>query len=241
MPRRAIRAWLQFSCAASDDLSRLLGAAARTLIPTLEELVRNHLSPEEQALRANWVGQPKRATGRENAELRKVANAELRKVASALRTLIKSIDEGTSVLEAQLRGPTLRDMMIGGNEWERLVAFRHTATERLQRLESRAANGLPRRGRPIDLNRTWLASDVAVVLRFGGIRLTRSRVGTFAKVLTVVLDDAYGSAPDDLFRLVKTTADRVNRSTLAELRHSIEKSAWIHSNPSFRRHLATVL
>jgi hypothetical protein len=222
-----------FSNDAVADLRRLLGESAGTLTSQLQHLIREHLSSHAKSLRSAWSGRSPRVTGD--------GSVEIQKTIAAVRVLIRRIDEASPFLRRRLEGQTLGDLFIhGGNEWEQLTAFHQTAKARLQGLEAATSRPPRTRGRPKDIDRRWLAVDVAVVLRLGGVSITTSRKGKFARVLETVLFEAAGSAPDDMFRLVREVSRSVNEGTLEEVRHIVKRTARCRGNPSFWLRLASV-
>ena len=217
-----------FSADAMADLRPLLGARAGTVVPQLQDLVREHLGPRARSRGGAWPRPP--------ASSRRDGSVKIQKTITALRVVIRQIDEVLPFLKTVR---VLTDLVQGGSEWDRMTAFRVSATDRLRRLEGLHAMPSPM-GRPTNIERRWLSYDVAVVLRLGGISVTASRSGKFASVLEVVLSEAYGSAPLDQFRLIKTIAGEVTNGTLPELRRAVENAADYYSDPPFWRRLAAV-
>ena len=97
--------------------------------------------------------------------------------------------------------PDLIDAIGAKVTWGSLLQVRESARLAIRVLE--IGKNARKRGRSVDLLRLRLVGDVARVLAASGIRITKSRSGTFAMVLAVVLVAAEGTAPEDLFPIIK--------------------------------------
>jgi hypothetical protein len=216
----------QLPAATIDELRRLLGPAAQQLTPRLQEVVRDHVSPHAKERREAWYGRASSPKGD--------GSIEIRRTVTALRGLIKTLETADPVLRARFgMGGTFADLGPSGNEWERLRAFREIAEKHLRYLEGCSRPWLQKRGRPKDIHRQQLAHDVAVVLRLGGVELTTSRHGKFARILESILFAIYHEAPEDMFRLIQRVVHAATEGTVDELRQNVSRAARYRTNPEF--------
>ena len=234
MARRQPLLFTAFSADARAELKEALGPSALQVVPVLQELAKEHLSPREVARRTSQVPKTGHA-GRAGAVAR-------RRMAAALRLTIKRIDEHMLFVQSSGR-VTMRSLVetLGGvTEADRLKAIRKGIEAHLSTHYGQEQFLLRRRGRPVDRHRNGLALDVAIVLRLKGVPVSTSRNGTFARVLEVLLTEMYGAAPGDMFRLIREVAKWVNADSENELRALVMKAARYYSNPSFWLRLAAV-
>jgi hypothetical protein len=115
-------------------------------------------------------------------------------------------------------------MTLGGlmrerpREYEPLLAAAKVLRDSVRKLQIVDFGVKRRRGRPPATNRRMLAVAVAAVLSLNNVRVTTSRGGAYARVLNTVFKEAYGTAADDPFRLIKHGSHAVKGATLDELR-----------------------
>lgn len=225
--RKAFR----FSRDGIAELRECFGDSSDALIPELEVLMREHLSPRAKRMREGWFGRSSHKTP-----------VRIPPIVSALRRVVNLIDD----MPPRVPGPsgTLGSLFFGQTnvtDNDRCRVCRQAAVDLLREIEPIYLGvKVSRRGRPVDIHRRWLSHDVAVLMRLRGVHVPASRSGTLAKVLQTVLVEAYGNAPVDLFRVVQDAARQVRGGTLDELRESVRRASKYSSDPAFWLNVASV-
>lgn len=211
------------SRSAQRELREILADSAEELTPILEQLVRDHLSDSNVADR-HALRRMRNSAGRVKKE----------QLAAALRVVLQRIDDAMPFMPDWR---SLADMLPGhdsGGQYAKWREFRQAVEVRLQSLAR-----IPRApaGRPKNIDYSCLAHDLAIVLRVAGIKVTKSRMGRFARVLEILLTEAYTTAPEDQFPLIREMANAVNEGTVEELRGRVRDTAHHRGNPEFWRQL----
>ena len=133
---------------------------------------------------------------------------EVRGILTALSRVIRCIDQASSSLRNGLSGQTLGNIDTP-TDWDNLARIRRLAGHTVRRLE-RELSFRRKPGRPKNVAREWFAQEVAVVLKRNSVRITTSRSGKFARVLSTMLFETDGAAPEDPFPLIKHGSHYVN-------------------------------
>jgi len=177
------------------DLKKILGAEATEIIPALETLLET-FPHFEKSLKTDTL------------------RLQLERHIGPLQELVKAIRAVQDDLEglAPEEQPPWRDTL------DRLFVQVVIHTGTLDYL----FNYPKAKGRRRNEARRWLANNVAFILRCRGIRLARTHGGgrrgsVFHKALEVVIEAAEGQSPEDLFPLLRATADIFDHFTQAQL------------------------
>jgi hypothetical protein len=136
---------------------------------------------------------------------------ELRRIVTALGRVIRCVDQASPSLQNGLSGQTSANV-DSQTDWDMLTRISRLAAQSVRRLE-RELRFRRKPGRPKNTAREWFAQEVAVVLKRNGVRVTTSRSGRFARVLATMLFETDGTAPEDLFPLIKHGSHYVNDMT----------------------------
>jgi hypothetical protein len=162
---------------------------------------------------------------------------ELRRTVTALRRLVSAVDglsEASKESLKNLRVMTMGELMGKPGILGLLPALRNEAGRCLVYLDpprgdcentSVYLRDRRRRGRPYDVVQRHMAAVVAIVLKYKGITLRKSRSGKLACVLREVLLCLRGKAPEPehMFRVIKATCDYVNGLNRRELVMAIDR------------------
>ena len=182
-----------FSADAKREIQSILGDFDHSVLSELQRVSANHLL---------YLATDDRSSA---------PVSEVRRMLSALGAVIRGIDQASAVFRHCLSAQTVADIGTP-TDWENLFRIRHLAAHTIRRLE-RELTFMRKRGRPKNVAREWLAQEVAVVLKRNGVRITTGRSGKFARVLSTMLFEIVGAAPEDLFPLIKHGSHYVNHMT----------------------------